>query len=158
VDKQVVKPYGLLTYTIKVTNTGKTVQTNLKITDNLPAYTSFVSSKTGKLQKKDGKEYVEWNVDRLAAGESVEVSFVVKVDNCLPYDYVIKNTATASSDDEPGTPSNTVRTVTKLTAVNANPQTGDESKTGLYVVIAMAAAVLAAAALILPRRRRRSSK
>src|SRR5688572_18199203 len=59
-------------YTLTITNTGGTTETNVQVVDPLPAGASYVSG--GALEAGN---VVSWTIPSLAAGEQAQVSFVV---------------------------------------------------------------------------------
>lgn len=70
-----------LTYTLTVTNNGPNMTTSAKVTDTLPAGTTFVSASAGCTESPPGT--VECDLGALAAGDSTGVSITVAVDASL---------------------------------------------------------------------------
>lgn len=103
-----------LTYKIKVVN-NETATAGATVTDYIPTGTTYVenSADNGGVLKTDanGKQYVEWNLTGLAAGETVTVSFKVKVsiDAITGSNAVttIDNTATIQIGNNPAYTTNT---------------------------------------------------
>ncbi len=95
-----VSPGTMLQYTIAVENTGNIDLSNITITDVLPDYTSFLSASDGGVYDQVSN-MVTWGVDMLATGESLTRSLYVEVDDDVPHEWVIPNTATAESDQTP---------------------------------------------------------
>lgn len=82
----------LITYTIHVRNTGNATLTNVLITDNVPAYTEFVSADEGKVPDGTGK--VSWTITTIPVGApDVTRSYVVRVARDLTGATSIVNTA-----------------------------------------------------------------
>jgi uncharacterized repeat protein (TIGR01451 family) len=91
-----VYPEGTLTYTLVVQNNGNPSQAFLS--DPLPPETSFaggaVSASAGTAYYEPAGKRIVWSKDPLAAGESVTISFPVKVNTGLSAGTLITNTAT----------------------------------------------------------------
>src|SRR5262249_48589635 len=101
-----------LTYTITVTNNGPSTATGVRLTDALPAATTFVSA-TPTLGSCTGTSTVSCNIGTLANGASATVTIVV-----IPtIAGSISNTATVTSGTTDNTTSNNSATAT--TRVNA---------------------------------------
>jgi gliding motility-associated-like protein/uncharacterized repeat protein (TIGR01451 family) len=82
----------LITYTIHVRNTGNATLTNVLITDNVPAYTEFVSADEGRVPDATGK--VSWTITTIPVGApDVTRSYVVRVARDLTGATSIVNTA-----------------------------------------------------------------
>jgi len=94
----------LLTYTIEysVPTTGNEPAPNVVIEDTTPEHTTFYTA-TGGLSIEDpgegGTGVVRWHLGDLNPGESGQVILVVRVDDPLPNDTLLNNTATISDDD-----------------------------------------------------------
>lgn len=111
-DGKVVMVGDTLTYTIKVVNhEAETV--NAVVTDVIPAGTVYVdgsASHSGVLgTNSDGKAMLTWNLQNVAPGEEVEVSFQVLVTEAALDMAVISidNTASIQMGDEPVYKTNT---------------------------------------------------
>ena len=172
VDKTSVKGSELLTYTLKVINSGETEYANIVVRDYIPQYTSYVSAtNNGMYRENKERGYVTWYVKALGAKETITLSFVVKVDDCVPNNHIIENTAmwetlkgTYNPDDpkDPKHRTNSVGTTYVEKAVTSvKPRigkwvkTGDESKVGLVTFVMLLSAAAGTALLI---RRKRLKK
>ena len=135
VNKATAKEGDLLTYTLIVTNKGNEVAKDVKITDPIPLYTEYISSShNGKLEVKKDVEYVTWSIDSLKPNQSITLTMTVKVNNCVPKNYVIQNTAYCESDGESKKDSNTVNTT--LQRDSRLPKTGDDTNMRLFTILA----------------------
>ncbi len=130
-----VVPGATLTYQIVVTNSGDQGATGVRITDNLPTYTSFVAASDGGTQTAPG--VVTWPAFALDGGASVTRTVTVVVANPFPADTnTIVNTVAVTDDGSNGadpTPEN--NTATDADAVFAAPNllmTKDDGR--LFVV------------------------
>lgn len=106
-----VAPGSQITYSLTYTNTGSADFTAVTITDNLPAYTSFVSAANGGTFAAG---VVTWNLGVVKAGEVRTVSYIVQVNTPLANGTEIDNQAVATgtgvaSGTVPDAPSNLVR-------------------------------------------------
>ena len=69
-----------ITYTIKVKNNSENVISNISVNDVIPQYTTFVSMTNSYPNNHvDGK--LIWNIPSIPAGQSVSISYTVKVTN-----------------------------------------------------------------------------
>ena len=68
-----------ITYTIKVTNTDSADKENILVRDKIPVGTEFVSSEDGEIRKIGESDYFTAAIDKIEAGQTAEVSFLVKV-------------------------------------------------------------------------------
>lgn len=91
---------GNVTYTISYANTGDEPATNVRLSDGIPANTSFVSA-TGGGTLAGG--VVTWNLGILAAGASGSVQLTVRVASPLTNGTVITN-GTCTIDSSETTP------------------------------------------------------
>ena len=105
VDKTTAKPGETINYTINVKNTGNVNLTNVKVTDQLPAYYSeakeTVTSKNGSTGSivKDG----EITLAKLDVGETatIKISYAIKGAEQLECgETIIKNKATGTTDQD----------------------------------------------------------
>ncbi|PSL24512.1 DUF7507 domain-containing protein [Chitinophaga ginsengisoli] len=96
-----VKAGDEITYFIHVRNTGNVTLTNVKISDVIPAYTSFISADGGIVPDGTGK--LTWTVPSIAVGAADVVrSFKVKVVNDLTGATSILNTGDVDNGDGTG--------------------------------------------------------
>ncbi|MVT07923.1 DUF7507 domain-containing protein [Chitinophaga tropicalis] len=96
-----VKPGDQITYTIHVRNTGNVRLTNVTISDQLPAYTVFVSADGGIVPDGTGK--LTWTITDIPVGSAdVTRSFVVRVASNLTGATSITNTADVDNGDGTG--------------------------------------------------------
>lgn len=100
-----VKAGSDIVYSLTVSNTGETTAQDIAVYDAIPEHTSYVSVEDlhGATYMED-KNAVGWNIEKLEVGESVVLSFVVKVNAEVENDTVILNVA-SYSPDQPGIPS-----------------------------------------------------
>ncbi|MDQ0360773.1 DUF7927 domain-containing protein [Breznakia pachnodae] len=110
-----------ITYFIKVTNTGESSLDNLQVKDAIPEYTTYVEESItyegsadlitpDNTAIKDGLGELTWDIENVPVGESVTLSFKVKVDEFNKEgERFIKNQAYAKApEEEEWTPSNEV--------------------------------------------------
>ncbi len=94
-----VNPGDELRYTITLNNNGSTSATNVRVTDNIPQYTSLVS---GTVTTSKGavlsENPVDVNVGDLNPGEIVTIQFRVILDSDIPPGVDIQNTANVTAD------------------------------------------------------------
>lgn len=105
VDKTTAKPGDTIKYTIKVTNTGEVDLTNVKVTDQLPAYYSKAEEKVGSQNGSTGSivKGGEITFNKLSVGETatIEISYTIKgADDLECGDTVITNKATGTTDQD----------------------------------------------------------
>lgn len=114
---------NLLTYTITVTNAGPSTAQNVKITDPIPAGTTFVTGQDGNgntvcaLTQPPG---VVCNLGTLLPEQVVTVFLTVKVSAGVPPDSVLSNTATVGSTTADPDASN--NSATSTTTVNTSAE------------------------------------
>ena len=96
IDGKKVKPGQVLTYEIKYTN-GKDEEVIVDITDAVPKYTSYVTGSASDGGYLDNG-VVTWSGITLEAGESITVTFDVKVKKSA-FKKTIKNNALVLTDD-----------------------------------------------------------
>ncbi|MBN1994896.1 MAG: DUF11 domain-containing protein [Anaerolineae bacterium] len=97
VGGSVVQPGSLITYTIRVTNTGLAPLTGLVITDFVPISATFVSSATGQ-GSIGGPDPLVAALGTLNNGQSAGFTFTVRVDGAVGSGTVITNLARIDSD------------------------------------------------------------
>jgi uncharacterized repeat protein (TIGR01451 family) len=138
-----------LTYTITATNDGPSDAQDVKVTDPLPARTSFVSV-TPSQGSCSGTTTVTCELGTLADGASATITIVVHVDPATPGGTVITNTATESSPEpqpevsaataDPAQADNSASvSVTVLAAPSANASVGTAATTAATTTTATAA-------------------
>jgi|GEM_PF-6778457 len=97
-----VKTGDTITYTISIKNIGDGAANNVIIRDNIPEYTNYIVDTADstaidfRVTKTNinGRETLIWIIDEIASGESITVSFSVKVqDMQAAGEREIKNTA-----------------------------------------------------------------
>ena len=103
------RPGEILQYTLSYTNNTGATLNNVEFDDVLPAYTIFLSVTSGNGFYDSSKNEVIWNLGTLLPGNSVTVSYQVKVASG-PVNYVITNSALMRSSSAADVISNEVRT------------------------------------------------
>ncbi|MBK8902538.1 MAG: VWA domain-containing protein [Anaerolineaceae bacterium] len=91
-----VQPGGLITYTLTTTNFEPTTQTNVTISDQIPAGTTF-SSASAPFTGPTAAGVVTWPVGTLVPGAAATVTLVVAVAADAADETTIVNTANVSS-------------------------------------------------------------
>jgi uncharacterized repeat protein (TIGR01451 family) len=122
-----------LTYSLAVTATGNLPQTNVVVTDPIPAGTTYTAGSaacdtSGPCNPSVANGVVTWSLGSMAAGSTRTVSFQVTVDTpaededgAVPAVTVV-NAGAAASTEVPTTPSNEVQTpVTAVEPVKTGP-------------------------------------
>lgn len=151
VDKTQARPGDILTYTIRVKNTGEVELKNFQIRDTLDSRLSYVDSDNkGVMSAVDGKEVVTWLIDRLAVGEQVELHLKATIKKDAAEGVKISNTAfyDPNEDDPSGptdreVPSNAAETVLlKRDSVILLTKTGDDSALWIVVSVLLIAALV----------------
>ncbi len=87
-------------YTISFRNAGSDVASAVRITDLVPAHTSFVLASGGGVHDP-GSNAVTWELGDLPAGSSGSVNLSVQVNTPTPNGALITNTATISASNAP---------------------------------------------------------
>lgn len=100
-NKSVDKPKEVnigeeLLYTIEVTNEGTVSEKDLIISDTIPEHTSLLKVLD---EGKENSNTIEWEIKELPVGESVKVSFLVKVKDNLQDKTLITNVAKVNDMD-----------------------------------------------------------
>ncbi len=90
----IVQAGSLITYTLRITNTGFNAATNLVVTDTLPlSVTNPISSTTGGVPSCSGSSSITCNLSTLSAGSSLTWTITGTVSGNAPNGLVITNTA-----------------------------------------------------------------
>ena len=104
-----------LIYTIRVTNEGSSLLTDVVIRDPVPPGTSFVSSSGGDSGGTLINDLVEWNLSSLASGATAIVQLVTRVDSDVVEGSVIQNSAEVIAKEIPHPTPTTTTTVSART-------------------------------------------
>lgn len=149
-----VKPGGLLTYTLNVKNKGDATLTGIVIRDYVPDYTLFYkfNDSIGKYGAINKREHVTWFIETLQAGESLELSFTVRVNTCIPNNAEISNTALYTVTDnptpiytnDPNDPAEKTNAVSVDVTASGKPdilRTGDDINMIIWITLATLAAI-----------------
>src|SRR6185369_2239589 len=94
-----VQAGGLLTYTLTVINSGGQNATGVRVTDTVPADTTFVSC-GGDVACNQAGGTLTWNVGTLNGSDSATLIFTVQTDADLPNDSTIKNSGYQVDSDQ----------------------------------------------------------
>ena len=109
VDRVTARSGDLLTYTLIYANDGDADATQVAISDEVPAFSTFVAATHGGVF---GAAEVTWPVGTVAAGGTGTVSFTVVLDAVFVAGSTdVMNIASVSSAEQPSLPSNAVVTV-----------------------------------------------
>ncbi|KPJ78043.1 MAG: hypothetical protein AMJ54_05640 [Deltaproteobacteria bacterium SG8_13] len=130
-------PGATLTYTIYVTNSGVADGSNVVVTDQPPAQTTYVGgSISGTGADESGAPNLVWNLGAVPAGATIgPLTFQVTIDNPVTAGtFFIENMASIDSDET--IPANTTRASTSLVAspfFNTSPKTASDLNGGTLV-------------------------
>lgn len=100
-----VAPGDELDYAIDVTNTGPGDAHDVVVTDELPAELEYVGGSDGVTYTEP--DQVTWPAFDLAAGETMELSVLARVDDDVEPGTVVHNVASAPHPDDPNPEDNT---------------------------------------------------
>lgn len=136
-NKSVDKPKDItsgeeLLYTIEVTNEGTAPEKDLIISDTVPEHTSLLKVLD---EGKEVSNTIEWKIKELPVGESLKVSFLVKVKDNLQDKTLITNVAKVN-DMDTNKVENEV-TIKESTPVFTLPKTGGKTITYGTLVISV---------------------
>jgi uncharacterized repeat protein (TIGR01451 family) len=92
-----------MTYTITLSNIGTGPAYDVILLDQLPPWTSFVSSSHTAVYNVESNA-VDWNLGTLPAGTSITVSVTVHVDQAAPGETRLNNAVNATGEDSSGDP------------------------------------------------------
>jgi uncharacterized repeat protein (TIGR01451 family)/LPXTG-motif cell wall-anchored protein len=159
VNKDAVNEGETLEYTLVVTNIGDGVAENSVVWDVLPEQIAYISDDSnGVYSLEDGKERIDWHIERLEPGETKEIHMVTLVKECSSGEdivnvaFVKNSTIEETSEDDTKTKvRGTVVEETVETDVKG-AKTGDENS---VMLVAMIFAASLAAYLMMARKRRR---
>ena len=121
-----VVPGSTLVYRLVITNTGRQLAAAIRLTDTLPAQTTFYVASDGGQETAPGSDVVVWPAFNLAGGASITRLLVATVDNPLPAGITtITNTAvlrdnrgnTAQAEDTDAVDANPLLFLDKTNAV-----------------------------------------
>ncbi|WP_045213628.1 isopeptide-forming domain-containing fimbrial protein [Desulfonatronovibrio magnus] len=102
----VANPGDTLEYRMTLVNTGSGAASNVRLNDDIPAYTTIVpGSVFTSLGAVVTEDPVSVNIGTLNPGQSVTVSFRVTINSDIPEGTVISNTAVVSSEELDDVPS-----------------------------------------------------
>jgi len=131
----------ILEWTISVHNTGHIPTTGVVVTDEVPAYTSYVAgSISGPGADDSGLPLLRWNVGSIGVDQAVTLTFQSRIDPGTPRGTVIRNQAVMTADQlaEP-----------KVSSDATSPQTGGPTETLPTTGANLLPWVLAAAAMVI---------
>jgi len=97
VDSLIASPGSILTYTIQVKNLDNYDHENVLVKDGIPLYTTYVQgSADNNGVYSSTYNQIEWEIDRLKAGTTIELSYETQIDADTPDLTEIRNTAKIS--------------------------------------------------------------
>ncbi len=98
----IVDTTELLTYTLRVTNSGIVSATSVIVTDVIPAHTTFVAATAphaGPAPDNNPGSVITWSLGTLDVGESRSLTMTVRITNSVPAGTIIRNSAWVSSSE-----------------------------------------------------------
>lgn len=155
VDKTAAEAGNRVTYTITVYNNQDLVTEPMTMVDHLPAYTSFISCTDGTYFADGGYGYVEWHIPALQPYEKKSFKLVLRLDECMPNDYMVENTAYIQLDSIDDGPVATNRVQTVLVPLGSLARTGDNARTWMLLLIVVLDAMAIAGMSYRRRRKKR---
>jgi len=100
VDKITAEPHQLIKYTIPYGNIkGGVNLTNVKISDTLPAGTTYVNSSPEGIMRNN---VITWNLGNLEAGDGGTLSLILNISTCYTKGTIIPNSAKLTAGDNMG--------------------------------------------------------
>lgn len=97
-SSSLVQPDQMLSYSLTAKNSDIVPQTNVLISDTVPANTQFVSA-TSPHSGPDGNGVITWSFGSVSPGAAVAVTMVVQVNSGTTDGTIITNTAEVSSSE-----------------------------------------------------------
>lgn len=110
VDKQVVNTGDRIKYTVTVKNPGAVAISNILFTDSIPPGTTYNNNLTVSTAYSGTSPQTGLTLTTIQPGETVTISWEVKVGDTVPTPNPIENTATVTPPGVTPTPSNKVYT------------------------------------------------
>lgn len=132
-EGQSVKSGDIITYTITTTNVGDAASEKVAMLDTIPAGTSYVEGSLSVGTSYDGNK-LTLEKDSLAPGETLTLSFKVKVNESLKTGDKIENIAQVNNQD-----TNKIETPVEedVKAITTEKPNGILPKTGGYILIGL---------------------
>lgn len=94
-------PDEIITYRLMIENSNEEPMEDMRFRIYLADRTSFISVEgEGVYGVMNGKQYITWNLERIAPGEKQELVFQIKVFPCVPVGYSIDNRVSWQKDDK----------------------------------------------------------